>query len=149
MPKSRENRCSDSAPWLVALAGIGEVFVVPGKQVSGNFEYAYVVRCLASCEQMEWRRNTEDVQTIVVLCAYYEVPVISYGKGSSVGGHVLAVQGGVSIDLAKMNRVLSIDAEHLTVTVEPGVSRKQLNEALRGTGLFLPIDRGADASIAA
>jgi D-lactate dehydrogenase (cytochrome) len=62
---------------------------------------------------------------------------------------VLAVQGGVSIDLAKMNRVLSIDAEHLTVTVEPGVSRKQLNEALRGTGLFLPIDRGADASIAA
>ncbi|WP_144162431.1 FAD-binding oxidoreductase [Paraburkholderia sp. BCC1885] len=92
-------------------------------------------------------RTTQDVQAIVRLCAQYGVPVIPYGNGSSLEGHLLAVQGGVSIDLSEMNRVLSINAEDLTVTVEPGISRKQLNEALRDTGLFFPIDPGADASI--
>jgi D-lactate dehydrogenase (cytochrome) len=92
-------------------------------------------------------RTVEDVQAVVKLCGQYDVPVIPYGMGSSVEGHLLAVQGGVSIDLSEMNRVLSIDAEDLTATVEPGMSRKQLNEALRDTGLFFPIDPGADASI--
>jgi D-lactate dehydrogenase (cytochrome) len=92
-------------------------------------------------------QSTEDVQTIVKLCARHHVPIIPYGNGSSLEGHLLAVQGGVSIDLSQMNRVLSINAEDLTVTVEPGISRKQLNEALRDTGLFFPIDPGADASI--
>jgi D-lactate dehydrogenase (cytochrome) len=92
-------------------------------------------------------RTTEDVQTIVKLCALDDVPIIPYGNGSSLEGHLLAVQGGVSIDLSEMNRVLSINAEDLTVTVEPGISRKQLNDALRDTGLFFPIDPGADASI--
>ncbi|PLZ03284.1 2-hydroxy-acid oxidase [Burkholderia sp. WAC0059] len=92
-------------------------------------------------------RCTEDVQTAVRLCAQHDVPIIAYGSGSSLEGHLLAVQGGVSIDLSEMNRVLSIDAEDLTVTVEPGLSRKALNEALRDTGLFFPIDPGADASI--
>ncbi|MBN3812054.1 FAD-linked oxidase C-terminal domain-containing protein [Paraburkholderia sp. Ac-20347] len=92
-------------------------------------------------------QSTEDVQTVVKLCARHQVPIIPYGNGSSLEGHLLAVQGGVSIDLSQMNRVLSINAEDLTVTVEPGISRKQLNEALRDTGLFFPIDPGADASI--
>ena len=92
-------------------------------------------------------RNTEDVQTVVRLCGQHDVPIIPYGNGSSLEGHLLAVQGGVSIDLSEMNQVLSINAEDLTVTVEPGISRKQLNEALRDTGLFFPIDPGADASI--
>ncbi|WP_395067109.1 FAD-binding oxidoreductase [Paraburkholderia silvatlantica] len=92
-------------------------------------------------------QSTEDIQTIVKLCARHGVPIIPYGNGSSLEGHLLAVQGGVSIDLSQMNRVLSINAEDLTVTVEPGISRKQLNEALRDTGLFFPIDPGADASI--
>ena len=92
-------------------------------------------------------RNTEDVQAAVKLCGQYNVPIIPYGNGSSLEGHLLAVQGGVSIDLSEMNQVLSINAEDLTVTVEPGISRKQLNEALRDTGLFFPIDPGADASI--
>ncbi|MBB2930721.1 FAD-binding oxidoreductase [Paraburkholderia silvatlantica] len=92
-------------------------------------------------------QSTGDIQTIVKLCARHGVPIIPYGNGSSLEGHLLAVQGGVSIDLSQMNRVLSINAEDLTVTVEPGISRKQLNEALRDTGLFFPIDPGADASI--
>ena len=91
--------------------------------------------------------STADVRTTIELCARHGVPVIPYGNGSSLEGHLLAVEGGVSIDLSGMNRVLSINAEDLTATVEAGVSRKALNEALRDTGLFFPIDPGADASI--
>jgi D-lactate dehydrogenase (cytochrome) len=91
--------------------------------------------------------STADVQAAVGLCAQYGVPIIAHGNGSSLEGHLLAVQGGVSIDLSGMNQVISINAEDLTVTVEPGISRKQLNEALKDTGLFFPIDPGADASI--
>jgi D-lactate dehydrogenase (cytochrome) len=91
--------------------------------------------------------STEEVRTAIELCARYGVPVIPYGNGSSLEGHLLAVEGGVSIDLSGMNSVLSINAEDLTATVEAGVSRKALNEALRDTGLFFPIDPGADASI--
>ncbi|TPQ31924.1 2-hydroxy-acid oxidase, partial [Burkholderia ubonensis] len=91
--------------------------------------------------------NADEVRAVVSLCALYSVPLIPYGAGSSLEGHLLAVRGGVSLDLSEMNRVLSIDAEDLTVTVEPGITRKALNEALRDTGLFFPIDPGADASI--
>jgi D-lactate dehydrogenase (cytochrome) len=91
--------------------------------------------------------STQDVADAVKLASEYEVPVIAYGAGSSIEGHLLAVQGGISLDVSRMNRVLSVNADDLTVTVQPGLSRKQLNEAIRDTGLFFPIDPGADASI--
>ena len=91
--------------------------------------------------------STQDVADAVKLASQYDVPVIPYGAGSSLEGHLLAVQGGISIDVARMNRVLSINADDLTVTVQPGITRKQLNEAIKDTGLFFPIDPGADASI--
>ena len=91
--------------------------------------------------------STQDVADAVKLASTYEVPVIPYGAGSSLEGHLLAVQGGISLDVSRMNRVLSVNADDLTVTVQPGLSRKQLNEAIRDTGLFFPIDPGADASI--
>ena len=91
--------------------------------------------------------STQDVADAVALCAQHRVPVIPFGVGSSLEGHLLAVQGGISIDLGRMNRVLSINAEDLTVTVQPGVTRKAVNEAVKGEGLFFPIDPGADASI--
>ncbi len=91
--------------------------------------------------------STQDVQDAVRLAAQHAVPVIPYGAGSSLEGHLLAVQGGISIDVGRMNRVLAIDADDLTVTVQPGITRKQLNEAVKHTGLFFPIDPGADASI--
>ncbi len=91
--------------------------------------------------------STQDVQDAVRLAAQHAVPVIPYGAGSSLEGHLLAVQGGISIDVGRMNRVLAIDADDLTVTVQPGITRKQLNEAVKHAGLFFPIDPGADASI--
>jgi D-lactate dehydrogenase (cytochrome) len=91
--------------------------------------------------------STQDVADAVKLAAQYRVPVIPFGVGSSLEGHLLAVQGGISIDVSRMNKVLSINAEDLTVTVQPGVTRKQLNEEIKSTGLFFPIDPGADASI--
>ncbi len=91
--------------------------------------------------------STQDVADAVALAAQYKVPMIPFGVGSSLEGHLLAVQGGISLDVGRMNRVLSINAEDLTVTVQPGVTRKQLNEEIKNTGLFFPIDPGADATI--
>lgn len=91
--------------------------------------------------------NTADVQAAVRICATHEVPVIAYGAGSSLEGHINAPQGGVTIDLAGMNRVLELNAEDLDVTVEPGVTREALNAHLRDTGLFFPIDPGANATL--
>jgi D-lactate dehydrogenase (cytochrome) len=91
--------------------------------------------------------STKDVADAVALAAQYKVPVIPFGVGSSLEGHVLAVQGGISIDMGRMNKVLSINAEDLTVTVQAGVCRKQLNDEIKSTGLFFPIDPGADATI--
>ncbi len=91
--------------------------------------------------------NTAEVAAVVALAAEYKVPVIPFGVGSSLEGHLLAVQGGVSIDMGRMNKVKSINADDLTVTVQPGVTRKQLNEEIKSTGLFFPIDPGADATI--
>src|SRR4051812_17344633 len=91
--------------------------------------------------------STQEVSETVKLASQCEVPVIPFGVGSSLEGHLLAVQGGISIDVSRMNKVLSIDSEDLTVTVQPGVTRKQLNDEIKGTGLFFPIDPGADATI--
>src|SRR5947209_10311202 len=92
-------------------------------------------------------QSTADVQDAVRICTEHKVPVIPYGTGTSLEGHINAPQGGVSLDFRDMNRVLSVHAEDLDCVVEPGVTRKQLNEYLRDQGLFFPIDPGADASI--
>jgi len=92
-------------------------------------------------------QSAEDVQDAVRICMQHKVPVIPYGTGTSLEGHINAPQGGVTIDFRDMNRVLAVHAEDLDCVVEPGVTRKQLNEYLRDQGLFFPIDPGADASI--
>lgn len=91
--------------------------------------------------------STEEVQRVVRACAKAGVPVIPFGTGSSLEGQVNAPRGGISIDLSRMNRVLSVHPEDLDCVVEPGVTRKQLNDHLRDAGLFFPIDPGADASL--
>jgi len=92
-------------------------------------------------------QSTQDVVDAVKLASEFAVPIIAFGVGTSLEGHLLAVQGGISIDVSRMNQVLAINAEDLTVTVEAGVTRKQLNEAVKSTGLFFPIDPGADATL--
>jgi D-lactate dehydrogenase (cytochrome) len=92
-------------------------------------------------------QSTEDVQRIVRICVEHDLPIIPFGIGSSLEGHVNAPQGGVSIDFRDMNRVLTVHAEDLDCVVQPGITRKALNEQLRDSGLFFPIDPGADASL--
>ncbi|MDB5763391.1 MAG: 2-hydroxy-acid oxidase [Herminiimonas sp.] len=91
--------------------------------------------------------STDEVATAVKLCGSHGVPIIAYGAGTSLEGHVLALQGGITIDLSQMNQVVAVHAEDLTATVQAGVTRKQLNQEIRDTGLFFPIDPGADASL--
>ncbi len=91
--------------------------------------------------------STKDVAAAVQMAAKHQTPVIPFGTGSSLEGHLLAVQGGISIDVSRMNKVLSVNAEDLTVTVQAGVTRKAVNDAIKNEGLFFPIDPGADASI--
>jgi len=92
-------------------------------------------------------QSTQDVADAVKLAAQHKVPVIPFGVGSSLEGHLLAVQGGISIDVSRMDQVLSVNAEDLTVTVQPGITRMGVNNAVKSEGLFFPIDPGADASI--
>ena len=92
-------------------------------------------------------RDTGEVADIVKVCAEHGVPVIPFGVGTSLEGHVNAPAGGVSIDMGEMNNVLAVQAEDLTCVVQPGVTREQLNTYLRDQGLFFPIDPGANASI--
>ena len=91
--------------------------------------------------------NTDEVACVVRLAHEHAVPVIPFGVGSSLEGHLLAVQGGVSIDVSRMNHIVTVNAEDLTVTVQAGVTREQLNREIRDTGLFFPIDPGANATI--
>jgi D-lactate dehydrogenase (cytochrome) len=98
-------------------------------------------------ELVVYCESTGEVSQVVHLAHAHSVPVIPYGAGSSLEGHLLAVQGGISIDLSGMKQVLAVQPEDLTVTVQAGVTRMQLNDEIRHTGLFFPIDPGADASI--
>jgi D-lactate dehydrogenase (cytochrome) len=127
------------------------------ERFGGQFSAALVVReqhgrdessfSMPPPDAVVFAHCTQDVADAVKLAAQYKVPIIAFGVGSSLEGHLLAVQGGISIDMSRMNEVLAIHAEDLTVTIQPGVTRKQLNEAVKSTGLFFPIDPGADATL--
>ncbi len=91
--------------------------------------------------------STEEVASIVRWCNQHKVPVIAFGTGTSLEGQVQAVNGGICIDLSQMNQVLEVNQDDLDCRVEAGVTRRQLNDYLRDTGLFFPVDPGADTSL--
>ncbi|MFY9511803.1 MAG: FAD-linked oxidase C-terminal domain-containing protein [Rubrivivax sp.] len=98
-------------------------------------------------EAVVFCESIEDVSAAVALAAEHAVPVIAYGTGSSLEGHLLAVQGGISVDVSRMTAIVRLNPEDLTVTVQAGVTREQLNREIKDQGLFFPIDPGANASL--
>ena len=114
------------------------------REQHGRDESAYTVPPPSA---VVFAESSADVSFAVKLASEHSVPVIPFGVGSSLEGHLLAIHGGISIDVSRMNQIVSINPEDLTVTVQAGVTRKQLNEEIKNTGLFFPIDPGADASI--
>ncbi len=98
-------------------------------------------------DAVAYPKSTKEVAQIVTICAAHGCPVIGFGVGTSLEGHTLAVQGGVVVDFGRMNKVLQVNAEDMNVVVQPGITREDLNNYLRDTGLFFPVDPGANASI--
>eukprot|EP01037_Dinobryon_pediforme_P013788 gene13788-13904_t len=98
-------------------------------------------------DAVAFAQNADEIAAIVKICARHGVPIIPFGTGTSLEGHVNAPMGGICIDLSQMNTIHAVQAEDLTCVIQPGVTRKKLNEYLRDAGLFFPIDPGADASL--
>ncbi|HJN24687.1 MAG TPA: FAD-binding protein, partial [Rhodospirillales bacterium] len=92
-------------------------------------------------------RSTDEVSEIVKLCARHNIAVIPYGAGTSLEGHLSALNGGVSIDLSQMDEIVAVNLDDLDVTVQAGVTRRQLDRHLHDSGLFFPVDPGADATL--
>ncbi|WP_321529091.1 FAD-linked oxidase C-terminal domain-containing protein [Sedimenticola selenatireducens] len=98
-------------------------------------------------DAVAFAHSTEEVSEIMQICARHKVPVIAYGTGTAIEGHVQALRGGVCIDLSQMDRILQVNQEDMDCTVQAGVTRLQLESHLRDTGLFFPVDPGANASL--
>ena len=98
-------------------------------------------------EAVVFPSTSEEVSDVIRIAARQKCPLIPFGTGTAVEGHILAIHGGICMDLSQMNQILAVNSEDLDTTVQAGVTRKQLNTHLRDTGLFFPIDPGADASL--
>ena len=91
--------------------------------------------------------TTREVQNLLEICSQFECPVIGWGTGTSLEGHTSAPRGGISVDFSRMNKILQLNAEDMDVLVQPGLTREALNIELRASGLFFPVDPGANASL--
>ncbi|CAO3420294.1 FAD-linked oxidase C-terminal domain-containing protein [Azospirillum endophyticum] len=129
---------------LTALLGDRFTTSLPVREHHGKDE-SYHAPCPP--DGVAFANSTEEVSAIVKICAKHKLPIIPFGTGTSLEGGVAALAGGITIDLSGMQQILRVSPEDLDVTVQAGVTRKQLNEHLRDTGLFFPIDPGANASL--
>ena len=102
---------------------------------------------MAAPDLVVFAHSTDEVSAVVRICARHRVPIIPFGTGTGVEGHIMALKGGVTIDVSQMNQVLAVHAEDMNVTVQPGLTHQALNNYLRDTGLFFPVDPGAEASL--
>jgi len=138
-------------------AGIAAVLGILKQRFGERFQTGHAIRAqhahtttyipTQAPDGVAFPHSTEEVQEIVRACAEHRVPVVAFGTGTSLEGQTNAAGGGISIDLMQMNRILAVNPEDLDCTVEPGVTREALNTHLRDTGLFFPIDPGANASL--
>lgn len=98
-------------------------------------------------DAVAYPRNTAEVAQIVSICAQHDCPIVAFGTGTSLEGHTLAINGGISLDMSRMDQVIAVNAADMDVRVQPGLTREALNTHLRDTGLFFPVDPGANASL--
>jgi D-lactate dehydrogenase (cytochrome) len=136
-----------SPPWLDDLRAICGDRLSTGASVRDHHSHGESWHPPGVPDAVVFPTSTDEVSAIVATCARARVPMIPFGMGSSLEGHVNAIHGGVSIDLTRMNRVLRLSPEDCDVTVEAGLTRLQLDDRLKNTGLMFPIDPGADATI--
>ncbi len=138
---------SDVAAAIAHLKALLGPVITENATVRENHSHGESYHAPAAPDAVCFPRTTEDVVEIMRVSAKFGVPVVPFGAGSSLEGHVHALRGGLSIDLTQMNRILRVSQEDMDVTVEAGVTRLQLGKALRNTGLMFPVDPGADATI--
>ncbi|MFT7212250.1 MAG: D-lactate dehydrogenase (cytochrome) [Granulosicoccus sp.] len=110
-----------------------------------SHDEAYSTPCLP--DAVAFPESTDEVSELLKICRRYRCPVVPYGIGTSLEGHVIPIQGGITVDTSKMNKILEINESDFDAVVEPGVTRTQLNHDLRATGLMFTVDPGADATI--
>ncbi len=151
------NLISPAAEFVRNEVGIEKALSVLKQRFGENFQTGHALREQHSHtttyipsqlpDGVVFATNSEDVQHVVRVCAEYKVPLIPFGTGTSLEGGVNAPIGGISLDVSRMDKIISVNAEDLDCVIQPGVTRKALNEHLRDTGLFFPIDPGANASL--
>lgn len=144
MPRLTDDTLADALRDLRALLGDRLTASKALREAHGRDESWHHV---AMPDAVAFVTSTEEVAAIMRICAAHRLPVIPFGTGTSLEGHISALHGGLSLDMSRMNRIIRVNADDLDVQVEAGVTRKALNAYLRDTGLFFPIDPGADASL--
>jgi D-lactate dehydrogenase (cytochrome) len=149
-PSAQHRRLSDAQTEdlledLTALLGADRVLT--GRDVREQHGVDESFHPSAPPDAVLYPTSTEEAAAIVGVCARHRAPIVPFGAGTSLEGHVQALQGGVSVDMREMNRILRLSIEDLDVTVQAGVTRKQLDAALRPEGVFFPVDPGADATL--
>ena len=137
----------DAGPAIAELSALLETRLSTAQAVREHHGKDLTYHAGAAPDAVAFPNSTEEVAAIVRICARHKTPIVPYGTGTSLEGHIAALHGGVCIDLGGMNAVLDVNGEDMDCRVQAGVTRKALNDYLRDSGLFFPIDPGADASL--